>query len=153
MTGRIPLGLLVALALGSPLPALAQNGASVRGQIEKLDQAWEKAFNAGDAAAVAKLYAQDAKVMAPGAKPDVGMSAIRASLDEAVKQGVKFTLTAEDVVPSGNYAIETGGWVATAKDGKHLDHGPYVTVYKKEGGAWKIYRDIWNSSMNNPNKP
>jgi len=152
MTRRIALGVL-ALALGSPLAALAQDGASVRSQIEKLDQAWEKSFNAGDAAGVAKLYSQDAKLMAPGGKPASGPSAIRAALDEAVKQGVKNALTSEDVVASGTYAIETGNWVATGADGKHLDHGPYVTVYKKEGGAWKIYRDIWNSSMSSANKP
>ncbi len=152
MTRRIALGML-ALALGSPLSALAQDGASVRSQIEKLDQAWEKAFNAGDAAATAKLYSQDAKLMAPGAKPASGVSAIRADLENAVKQGVKNTLTLEDVVASGNYAIETGNWVATGAGGKHLDHGPYVTVYKKEGGGWKIYRDIWNSSMSSADKP
>jgi ketosteroid isomerase-like protein len=37
--------------------------------------------------------------------------------------------------------------VATSPDGKHLDHGPYLTFYKKADGAWKIYRDIWNSSI------
>ena len=35
----------------------------------------------------------------------------------------------------------------TSQDGKHLDHGKYLVFYKKEGGRWKIYRDIWNSSM------
>jgi uncharacterized protein (TIGR02246 family) len=138
---------VLALALVSPLPAAAQSGAGLRGQIEKLDQAWQKAFNAGDAATVATFYTQDAVVMAPGAKPATGMSAIRTALGEAVKQGVKNTLTPNDVVAAGNYAIETGDWVATGADGKHLDHGPYVTVYRKEGGGWKIYRDIWNSSM------
>jgi uncharacterized protein (TIGR02246 family) len=153
MTGRIALGMVATLALGSPLPALAQGGESVRSQIEKLDKEWEKAFNAGDAAAIAKLYGQDAKLLVPGAKPAAGRSAIQAAFQEAVKQGAKNTVTLEDVVTTGNYAIETGNWVATRADGKHLDHGPYVTVYKKEGGAWKIYRDIWNSSMNNTGKP
>jgi ketosteroid isomerase-like protein len=37
--------------------------------------------------------------------------------------------------------------VANSADGKHLDHGPYTTLYRKVGGGWKIYRDIWNSSM------
>jgi ketosteroid isomerase-like protein len=66
-----------------------------------------------------------------------------------VKQGAKNTLTTEDVTGSGDYALETGKWVATSADGKHLDHGQYATFYKKEGGGWKIYRDIWNSSMAN----
>jgi ketosteroid isomerase-like protein len=47
----------------------------------------------------------------------------------------------------GDFALETGGWVANSADGKHLDHGPYMTLYKKVGGGWKIYRDTWNSSM------
>ena len=47
----------------------------------------------------------------------------------------------------GDSAVETGGWVAQTKDGKHLDHGTYMTLYKKVRGTWKIYRDTWNSSM------
>ena len=76
-------------------------------QLGKMSQAWQTAYNAGDAAAVTALYTKDAKVMAPGA----------------------------------------GSWEAKAADGKHLDHGRYMTFYKKVDGGWKIYRDIWNSSM------
>ena len=64
-----------------------------------------------------------------------------------MKSGAKNELTTEDVTAAGDYAVETGKWVATSADGKHLDHGKYVTVYKKADGGWKIYRDIWNSNM------
>ena len=37
--------------------------------------------------------------------------------------------------------------MAQGADGKHLDHGSYMTLYKKVDGGWKIYRDTWNSSM------
>jgi ketosteroid isomerase-like protein len=37
--------------------------------------------------------------------------------------------------------------VANAADGKHLDHGRFMTLYRKVDGGWKIYRDISNSSM------
>jgi ketosteroid isomerase-like protein len=40
-----------------------------------------------------------------------------------------------------DFALETGGWVANTADGKHLDRGPYMTLYKKVAGGWKIYRD------------
>ena len=66
--------------------------------------------------------------------------------DGRVVHAVK-TPTTEDVTGSGTSVLETGKWVATSADGKHLDHGQYATFYKKEGGSWKIYRDIWNSSM------
>ena len=148
MTRRIAVA-LVALALALPLPALAQAG-DLRGQIEKLSQAWEKAYNAGDAAAVTALYAKDAKLMAPGAEPVSGTKAIQAAFVEDIAQGAKNKLTVEDVAGSGDYVLETGKWVATTADGKHLDHGPYTTFYKKVDGGWKIYRDIWNSSMKKP---
>jgi uncharacterized protein (TIGR02246 family) len=145
MTRRIAV-CLVALALALPLPAVAQSG-DLRAQLEKLGAAWEKAFNAGDAAGVAALYTKDAKVMAPGAEPVSGTKAIQALFAADIAQGVKFDLTLEDAVGGGDYAMETGKWVATSADGKHLDHGPYATLHKKEGGGWKLYRDIWNSSM------
>jgi uncharacterized protein (TIGR02246 family) len=147
MTRRIAGG-LIALAVITPLPAAAQTASGdLRAQIEKLDRAWEKAYNAKDAAGLTALYASDAQVLAPGAEPASGTQAIHAFFTKDVAQGAKNTLKLEDVVGSGDYAIETGGYVATSPEGKHLDHGKFVTVYKKEGGGWKIYRDTWNSSM------
>lgn len=146
MTRRLAL-VLLALALTLPRPAFAQTGGDLRAQIEKMAHAWQKAYNAGDAAALTELYTKDAKLMAPGGEPASGTSAIQALFAEDMKHGAKNTLTTEDVTGSGDYALETGKWVATSADGKHLDHGQYSTFYRKAGGGWKIYRDIWNSSM------
>ena len=146
MTPRIAAG-LVTLALALPLPAFAQAGGDLRAEIGKMDQAWQTAYNAGDVAALTALYTKDAKLMPPGAETASGSSAIQAFFATDVKAGAKNTLTSGDVVGFGDYAVMTGGWVATTADGKHLDHGPYMTLYKKVGGGWKIYRDTWNSSM------
>jgi uncharacterized protein (TIGR02246 family) len=147
MTRAFAVG-LVALALALPLPAFAQTGeADLRAQIEKVDRAWEKANNAGDAAALTALYTKDAVVMPPGADPVSGTKAIQAMFTADVAQGAKMALTQKDVTGFGDYALETGSFVATSKDGKHLDHGSFMTFLKKEGGSWKIYRDTWNSSM------
>ena len=137
---------LVAMALALPLPVLAQ-GADVRAEAEKMDQAWQKAYNAGDAAALTALYTKDAKVMAPGAEAASGTKAIQALFEADVAQKVKNTLTLEDVVGFGDYALETGKYVATSADGKHVDHGSFMTLLKKVDGGWKIHRDTWNSSM------
>jgi uncharacterized protein (TIGR02246 family) len=147
MTRRIAVG-LVALALALPLPVLAQSGeADLRAQTEKMDRAWEKAYNAGDAAALTALYTKDAKVMAPGAEMASGTSAIQKLFAADVAQGVKNTLTLGDVVGFGDYALETGTFVATSAEGKHLDHGSFMTLLRKVDGGWKIHRDTWNSSM------
>lgn len=146
MTRHVASG-LVALALALPLPAFAQGGAAPRAEIEKMDQAWEDAFNAGDAAALTALYTKDAQIMPPGAETASGSKAIQAHYATEVGQGAKNTLTTKDVVGFGDFAVATGGWVANSAEGKHLDHGTYMTLYKKVDGGWKIYRDTWNSSM------
>ena len=147
MTRRIAVGLLT-LALASPVPAFAQaGGGNLRAQIEKVGQAWQNAYNAGNAAGVAALYTKDAKLMVPGAETGSDGKTIQKLIAGDIALGGKLALTTDDVVGFGDYAVETGRWVATAADGKHLDHGPYVTFYKKADGGWKIYRDIWNSSM------
>ena len=147
MSRRIAMG-AVALALAFPFTASAQAPATdLRAQIEKLDKAWQTAYNAGDAAAVAALYADDAKVMAPGAAAASGRAAIQAAFAQDIARGSKNTLTTEEVFGGGDYAVAVGGWVETGADGSHKDHGTYVTVYRKVGGDWKIYRDTWNSSM------
>ena len=77
MTRRTTMSLLV-LALALPLPAFAQAGAGDLGaQIAKIGQAWEKAYNAGDAAAVTALYTSDASLMVPHAEPGSGPKAIQ----------------------------------------------------------------------------
>jgi ketosteroid isomerase-like protein len=146
MNPRIAAG-LVALALALPLPALAQGGTDLRAQIGQASQAWDKAYNAGDVAALTALYTKDATVMAPGAEPASGSAAIRTLFQADVATGASNTLTIGEVTGAGDFALETGKWEAKAKDGRHLDHGPYMTFYRKVDGGWKIYRDIWNSSM------
>jgi uncharacterized protein (TIGR02246 family) len=147
MTRVLAVG-LVALALALPLPVFAQaGGGDLSAQIAKVDQAWEKAYNAGDAAALTALYTKDAKVMPPGADPASGTKAIQAMFTADVAGGAKNALTQKDVTGFGEYALETGSYVATSKEGKHLDHGSFMTFLKKEGAGWKIYRDTWNSSM------
>src|SRR5262245_34842585 len=88
---------VVALTLALPLPAMAQGG-DIRAEMGKQDQAWEKAYNAGDAAALTALYTKDAQVMAPGAETASGSSAIQAFFTGNVKGGAKMALTLQDVV-------------------------------------------------------
>ena len=145
MTRRILLG-VATLILALPLASSAQAG-DLKSQIAKMDQAWQTAYNAKDAAGIAALYAQDAKVMAPGHATVSGRTDIQAFFAEQFKQPGKNTLTTAEVLDGGAYAIAIGGYVATGPDGKHLDHGTYVTIYKKVGASWMIYRDTWNSSM------
>jgi ketosteroid isomerase-like protein len=124
-------GSVVALALVLSVPALAQGAAAdLRAQIGKAAKAWEQAYNAGDAAAVAAMYTADAKLMVPGAEPGSDRKAVQKLIEGDIALGGKLTLKTEDVVGFGNYALETGSWVASSPEGKHLDHGPDLVLYR-----------------------
>jgi uncharacterized protein (TIGR02246 family) len=123
--------------------------ASARKAIEANAKAFVEAFNNGDAAAVAAFYANDAQLLPPNAAMIEGRPGIQTFWAGGASAGLKLvSLTASDVTATGVYAVETGKYVATVPapgGGTSTDEGKYVVVWRREGRAWKIIRDIWNS--------
>src|SRR5712692_9646751 len=83
--------------IGAALVALATSGIVLAAggdvaALEAADQAWLKAFNSGNADAIANLYDENAVLLPPGAPAVTGRAAIRAFLknemDGAAKGGV-----------------------------------------------------------------
>jgi ketosteroid isomerase-like protein len=68
-------------------------------------------------------------------------------MDAGVKE-VKLTVV--EVEPHGDTAHEVGTYVLTGEGGKTIDSGKYVVVWKRQGGQWKLHRDIWNTNMPAP---
>jgi len=53
----------------------------------------------------------------------------------------------DEVTGNGEMLAETAHYEMYGADNKLLDKGKYVVVWKPVNGEWKLYRDIWNSSM------
>ena len=47
------------------------------------------------------------------------------------------------------YAYESGKYKLYVDEDLMVDHGKYIVIWKKavDGNDWKMYRDIWNTSM------
>jgi uncharacterized protein (TIGR02246 family) len=132
---------LVGIAMASP----AARADGVRDAIEAGNRAFVAAFLRGDAKAVSLLYSEDAKVIAPGAPVASGRDAIAAFWQKSIDSGVKdVRLDTLDVESSGDLASETGSVRLVAKDGSQ-SQARYVVVWKRVGGRWLLYRDIWNA--------
>lgn len=145
---RLPI-LIWAALLPLTSPAVGQHNADVDAAIRAGSQQWAAAWNAGDAAALTALYADDAMVMAPGAEPATGSAAIEENFRQGIEAaaGSQQKIETVEVMAADDWAVELGTYVANASDGSHLDHGRYVAVWKKVGKKWLLYRDMWNSSM------
>lgn len=146
---RSVVSLLCGTLLFLPSSALGQKASDVEAAIHRGTAAWAAAWNAGDAAGIAALYAEDAVVMAPGGEPAKGRAAIQEAMMGALQAtgGSQMKIEPLEIMAGDGMAVEVGRFVETAADGSHRDHGRYVAVWKNVGGKWMLYRDIWNSSM------
>jgi uncharacterized protein (TIGR02246 family) len=130
----------VVLAVAGPARA-----EEVREAVEAGNRAFIAAFLRGDAKAVAELYTEDARVIAPGSPVARGRAAIAAFWQKSIDSGVKeVALETADVESSGDLAAETGAVRQVAKDGR-VSEARYVVVWKRVNGTWKLHRDTWNS--------
>ncbi len=101
---------------------------------------------AGNAAGIAKMYAKGAKLMPPNAAILKGKG-ITTFWQGALEMGIKgVKLKSREVEVMGSTAIEVGTYVLSGADGDAVDEGKYLVVWKKDGKAWKLYRDIFNTS-------
>jgi uncharacterized protein (TIGR02246 family) len=110
---------------------------------------WEKAYNGGDAKAVAAQYAEDALLLPPGAPGVRGRAAIQEFFAKDIAAtkaaGAVFVLDPKtDVGVAGNMGWESGTYKVTVK-GAVVETGKFLSVSRKKDGKWHYIRDTWNA--------
>lgn len=137
---------MLGAVLAVVVAAQAQPG-DIKAQIDKANAAFVAAFAKGDAAAIAAMYTTDAQAFPPNSDVVRGRAAIQKLWEGAMGMGVKTVkLQATEVESHGTVAHEVGAYALADADGKELDSGKYIVIWKREGNVWKLYRDIWNTS-------
>ena len=110
------------------------------------------ALNAGDGHAWAALFTDDGVQMPPNMPANIGRAAIDGwSAGFLGMFTVKFALSVDEVRVQGDWAFESGAYsidlVPKPAGPAMQDAGKYITIYQKtSAGAWRMARDIWNSS-------
>jgi uncharacterized protein (TIGR02246 family) len=126
-------------------PALAE---SVTEAIEARSLDFEAAFNAGDAAAVAALYAPDAAILPPGGARIDGIEGIATFWAGAFESGLAdLDLVASEVISTGDSALDVGTLTLSAPgegNERVVVAGKYMVHWVQIDGAWHLSRDIWN---------
>ena len=137
------IGILVlagVVAAGCGHPASEAGGAAAA----EPTAAWTAAFNAGDPAALAVLYAENARSLPPGGAPIVGRGAIEAYWREDLGEGgVATTLTPVDVLAEGDLLHVEGTYQVKGKDGGELAAGQYQQLWARGDDRWEVRREMW----------
>lgn len=115
--------------------------------IAALSDAWMAASNAGDAAAIANMFAVDGVTVFDGdffQGREAILAGVSADLaDRGENATVSWERSTVHVAASGDLAYERGHWTLDA-DGEGdgaPEEGEYVTVWKKIDGEWKAVAD------------
>lgn len=120
--------------------------------VADMNRQYEEAVKKGDTVALAAFYSSDGMMLAPNSEP-VKKEGIAADWGASLRMGMKgLKLFTDDLAGDADLLIETGHAEVYADKDKLIDKGKYVVVWKPENGSWKIYRDIFNSSMPLPKK-
>ena len=121
----------------------ASNG--VRNDIEAASQGFANALGKGQAAKIADMYAEGARIMPPNGSIVQERTKIQQFWQGFIDSGAKLSLSTSDVEAQGNVAIEIGSYEMISSDSKR-DSGKFVVVWRRQEKDWKIAVDIWNSN-------
>jgi uncharacterized protein (TIGR02246 family) len=121
----------------------------IRGVVKAYNDAWNAAFNRGEAAAVAALYTDDATVLPHTHDVIRGSGKIREFWTSVIGAGFKdHSIGLLDVHLDGNLACEIAKWSARGPgEGGQLQSygGSLVNIYERQSdGSWKCRLHIWN---------
>jgi ketosteroid isomerase-like protein len=101
----------------------------------------------GGAKGSGAFFAEDANLLPPGPDNIKGPAAIEAFWVAAAEHFTNVRLTTIDAAQlSPDFIREIGTYYAEPKvQGGTVLSGKYVFVWRKVGGDWKIWTDIWTS--------
>ena len=114
---------------------------------EKSDQ-FTQAHITGDTAFLNAIFSSDARVNPPNSDVITGYAAIAAGNLEWVNYGiVEFNETSTFFYGNEEYLIDEGTYYLRYGNENTIDSGKYINIWKNEDGEWKIFSNIWNSSL------
>jgi uncharacterized protein (TIGR02246 family) len=122
-------------------------GGEIRDTIMRANEKWMDFYRRHDAAGIASLYTEDAEVLPPNSDFVRGKPAIAGLFQALFDMGIRMIeLHTGEVEQHGDAAFEISTATLRGGSGEVLDNAKYIVIWNREGGIWKLHRDIFNSS-------
>jgi uncharacterized protein (TIGR02246 family) len=126
----------------------AGSSENIREAITAGNRSFMAAFARRDAAEMAALYTANGQLLPTNSDVVTGPQAIQAFWQMVMGMGIQeATLETVEAEAHGDTAYEVGRYTLRGEGGQLLDQGKYVVIWKREGGQWKLHRDIWNTNL------
>ena len=146
LTSLTAAGVIALSAIAVPV-AFADDHAGTKAAIEAVDAEFEAALSAGSASRLAGVYTKDGQALPPNGPIVSGREALEVFWQGAVDAGIgSVELETVELEVFGDSAVQVGRYSLKSADGATADVGKLMIFWKKEDGAWRWHRDIWNSS-------
>ncbi|WP_175869911.1 nuclear transport factor 2 family protein [Burkholderia sp. BCC0397] len=108
---------------------------------------WADAFARGDYDAIGRLYTDDGTLLPPGGDKVTGHRAITEYLVKGYAGSKPGTVAFSNYEFYGNDRVVTEVSDAEVRDhdGKLTVRAKQTLIFLKQGGMWKLHRDMWNA--------
>jgi ketosteroid isomerase-like protein len=121
---------------------------TVRDAFTSVCQQFKKSIEQGDVGNIGNLYTENAKILPPNMDMLEGRDIILKFWQGALEMGIKsYEPKIIEVEYSGNLGFFLGTYTLYGAGKKIINKGKFITVFKNVDGEWKVYRDIFNSSV------
>jgi ketosteroid isomerase-like protein len=135
--------LLLTTAFAQSATKKAASPSADRATVEKLNRAFEAAAAKKDSAAIGQMYHSQAHMLGGDMPAVAGREAIQKAWQSFFDMNMTdLKLITDSVERHGDILVEIGHYTDTF--GGKPDKGKYVVLYKKEGGAWKLWVDSFS---------
>ncbi|MPV58353.1 DUF4440 domain-containing protein [Burkholderia sp. HI2761] len=142
-------------ALAACLSFFAFTAPAIAGGSQRLPEAaikaenarWADAFARGDYDAIGRLYTDDGALLPPGGDKVTGRRAITEYFTNGYAGSKPGTVSFSNDEFYGNdrVATEVSDVEVRDGDGKLKIRAKQTLVFLKQGGTWKLHRDMWNA--------
>lgn len=120
----------------------------MRNKIQDKTNRFTEAHITMDTAYLNNSFTKDAKVFPPNSDVVIGRPAISQLNSDWVNYGIyEFKEESSSFYGNEDFLIDEGTYYLRYGEENTIDNGKYINIWKMEDGEWKIYSNIWNTSL------
>jgi ketosteroid isomerase-like protein len=120
----------------------------IRKNIQEINDIFESLFIRSDADGLADLYTESGMVLCTCREIIQGRQSIRqfwqGIMDKGIKEAKLEIIELEQLLDTAN---EVGKYKLLGENGRLVERGTYIVIWKQEYGQWKLHRNMFNSSL------